>query len=38
MLIRILGVLRESFAAGGAHAPLCLLYFLGSSRTLGVVS
>ena len=28
----------KSFAAGGAHAPLCLLNFLGSSRTLGVVS
>ena len=27
-----------SFAAGGAHAPLCLLNFLGSSRTSGVVS
>ena len=29
---------HKSFAAGGAHAPLCLLNFLGSSRTLGVVS
>ena len=32
------GATPESFAAGGAHAPLCLLNFLGSSRTLGVVS
>ena len=32
------GAAPESFAAGGAHAPLCLLNFLGSSRTLGVVS
>ena len=32
------GATLESFAAGGAHASLCLLNFLGSSRTLGVVS
>ena len=28
----------RSFASAGAHALLCLLNFLGSSRTLGVVS
>eukprot|EP01046_Picozoa_sp_COSAG06_P004045 COSAG06_NODE_164_length_21596_cov_37.740500_19_plen_92_part_00 len=32
------GATSKSFAVGGAHAPLCLLYFLGSSHTLGVVS
>ena len=32
------GATPKSFAAGGAHAPLCLLNFLGSSHTLGVVS
>ena len=32
------GAASKSFAAGGAHALLCLLNFLGSSRTLGVVS
>ena len=32
------GGTSKSFAAGGAHAPLCLLNFLGSSRPLGVVS
>ena len=32
------GATPKSFAAGGARAPLCLLNFLGSSRTLGVVS
>ena len=32
------GATSKSFAAGGAHALLCLLNFLGSSRTLGVVS
>ena len=32
------GATSKSFAAEGAHALLCLLYFLGSSRTLGVVS
>ena len=32
------GATSKSFAAGGAHALLCILNFLGSSRTLGVVS
>jgi hypothetical protein len=30
--------LTDIVSAGGAHAALCLLNFLGSSRTLGVIS